>query len=44
MIYAEERTEQLVKQRSKYYDVISVVIRQDREPSKYRQLFEECRD
>lgn len=40
MIYANARMDQLVKQLSKLYDVISVSIRQDREASKYRQLFE----
>lgn len=40
MLYANERMDQLVKQLSKLYDVISVSIRQEREASKYRQLFE----
>lgn len=44
MIYTDARTEQLVKQLSKLYDVISVSIRQDNEASKYRQLFEGCWD
>ena len=44
MIYANPRTEQLVKQLSKLYDVISVSIRQDSEASKYRQLLEVCWD
>lgn len=44
MIYANARTEQLVKQLSKLYDVTSVSIRQDIEASKYRQLLEGCWD
>jgi len=44
MVYADARTEQLVKQLSKLYDVISVSIRRDPEPSQYWPLFEGCWD
>ncbi len=41
-VYENARTEQLVKQLGKLFDVLAVSVRPDREKQQYRQLFRTC--
>lgn len=41
-VYENTRTEQLVKQLSKLFDVLSVSVRPDRERQRYQKLFQTC--
>ena len=41
-VYENTRTEQLVKQLGKLYDVLSVSVRPDRERQQYTRLFQTC--